>query len=222
MAGQPPPPQPAPPTNPAGFAARLPYLLAVVIVAGLAYRGYAPGRDCEPSRVLDAPGLDLNHASADELEHLPGVGPSRAESIVSHRAGYGPYTDSESLSRAPGVGPATAAKVAPFVRITPPAVPTSPAPAPRPVVKSGAKHSPEMEPIDLNRATEAQLATLPGIGPALARRIADARPFAAVADLRKVKGIGAKTLANLEPHVTVSSAPGRDSAPAPPPSRAGG
>ncbi len=222
MAGQPPPPpQPAPPPNPAGFAARLPYLLAAVIVAGLAYRGYAPGRDCEPSRVIDAPGLDLNTATADELEHLPGVGPSRAESIVSHRAGYGPYTDSESLSRAPGVGPATAAKVAPFVRIAPAAVPTSPAPAPpapRAAVKGGAKHSPEMEPIDLNRATEAQLATLPGIGPTLAKRIADARPFSAVADLRKVKGIGAKTFAGLELHVTVSSAP----APAPPPSRAGG
>ena len=208
------PPPPPPPPPPPGWASRLPYALGVAVVALLAYRGYAPGRDCAPSRLLDAPGLDLNAATADELEHLPGVGPSRAESIVGHRAGYGPYTDAGSLARAPGVGPTTAAKVAPFVRIEPQAVPTSP--APRPAVKAGAKHTPDMEAIDLNRATEAQLATLPGIGPALAKRIADARPFAAVADLRKVKGIGAKTFASLEAHVTVSSAP------APPPSREGG
>jgi competence ComEA-like helix-hairpin-helix protein len=64
------------------------------------------------------------------------------------------------------------------------------------------------EPIDLNLAPPEVLERLPRIGPALARRIADYRerngPFRAVDDLRRVKGIGPKTLDLLRPHVKVS------------------
>jgi hypothetical protein len=45
-------------------------------------------------------------------------------------------------------------------------------------------------PVDLNGASLLELESLPGIGPVLARRIADARPFARVDDLRRVAGIG--------------------------------
>lgn len=55
--------------------------------------------------------------------------------------------------------------------------------------------------IDVNRANEADLATLPGIGPVLARRIIgarQARPFANWADLQeRVRGIGPKTAERL-------------------------
>jgi competence protein ComEA len=66
-------------------------------------------------------------------------------------------------------------------------------------------------PIDVNRATLAELQTLPGIGPKLAERIRDTRaqqPFRSVDDLRRVPGIGVKTLERLRPYVTVDgSAP---------------
>ncbi len=63
---------------------------------------------------------------------------------------------------------------------------------------SGDSSSPDRNRIDLNSATHAQLVTLPGIGPALARRIIESRqrlgPFASVSDLQRVSGIGpAKT-----------------------------
>ncbi len=57
--------------------------------------------------------------------------------------------------------------------------------------------------IDLNSATSHQLQSLPGIGPKLAQRILDARPFRSVSDLRKVPGIGPKTFASLTNRVLV-------------------
>ncbi|MEZ4651138.1 MAG: helix-hairpin-helix domain-containing protein [Candidatus Eisenbacteria bacterium] len=63
----------------------------------------------------------------------------------------------------------------------------------------------------LDLATAEDLTSLPGIGPALAARIVAAReeaPFRTVEDLRRVKGIGAKTLERLRPHLSVESLPG--------------
>jgi competence protein ComEA len=66
------------------------------------------------------------------------------------------------------------------------------------------------ERVDLNRATAAELAELPGIGDAKARAIIahrDATPFRSVDDLRQVKGIGDQLLEQLRDKVTVSGAP---------------
>jgi competence ComEA-like helix-hairpin-helix protein len=64
-------------------------------------------------------------------------------------------------------------------------------------------------PIDVNRASAAELELLPGVGPSLARRLVEAREraggFRRAADLRAVRGIGAKTLEKLAPFLTFSS-----------------
>lgn len=60
-------------------------------------------------------------------------------------------------------------------------------------------------PLDVNRATEPELARLPGVGPALASRIVAARPFADVDELRRVKGVRRATLERLRPHVSVGN-----------------
>jgi len=60
--------------------------------------------------------------------------------------------------------------------------------------------------IDPNRADAAELAALPGIGPALAQRIVEERargPYKSVDDLLRVHGIGEKTLAKLRPRLRV-------------------
>jgi DNA uptake protein ComE-like DNA-binding protein len=60
--------------------------------------------------------------------------------------------------------------------------------------------------VDLNAAPAGEMETVPGIGPVLAQRIVAARrerPFASLADLRRVGGIGASTLARLQGFVRV-------------------
>ena len=47
--------------------------------------------------------LDVNSASADELEKLPGVGRRTAEKIVAHRERYGRFRRPEHLILVPGI-----------------------------------------------------------------------------------------------------------------------
>jgi len=65
-------------------------------------------------------------------------------------------------------------------------------------------------PIDLNKASEEQLMTVPGIGEAIAKRIVTFRdehgPFRRVEDLMRVKGIGEKSLERIRPYVKVEKA----------------
>jgi competence ComEA-like helix-hairpin-helix protein len=55
--------------------------------------------------------LNINTASATELDALPGIGPTRAAAILQYRAAHGPFASVEHLVRVPGFGPATLARV---------------------------------------------------------------------------------------------------------------
>lgn len=64
--------------------------------------------------VLAAPAgaaIDLNSASLEQLDTLPGVGPKTAQLIVAGR----PYASVDDLLRVKGIGPVTLAKIKPLV-----------------------------------------------------------------------------------------------------------
>ena len=66
--------------------------------------------------------------------------------------------------------------------------------------------------VDLNRAGAEELASLPRIGPALARRIVEDRaangPYRSVSDLDRVRGVGPALLAAIRAEITVGPAAG--------------
>ncbi len=55
----------------------------------------------EPGSTL----IDINAASADELETLPGIGPALAERIVAYRTEHGPFQSVDELARVRGISP---------------------------------------------------------------------------------------------------------------------
>lgn len=61
--------------------------------------------------------VDLNRASAEELERLPGVGPATAAAIVDDRERNGPFVTVDDLERVPGVGPAKLAALSDLVTV---------------------------------------------------------------------------------------------------------
>ncbi|MDN4481419.1 ComEA family DNA-binding protein [Demequina muriae] len=56
--------------------------------------------------------VDLNSATAQQLEELPGIGPVIAERIVAEREANGPFASLEDLTRVSGVGDALVAGLA--------------------------------------------------------------------------------------------------------------
>jgi len=84
--------------------------LAAVMEDG--QRVYVP-RVGEPSPPMPTGGvdttlpgpLDLNRATADELDSLPGVGPATAAAIVRYRDEHGPFGHIDDLANVRGIGP---------------------------------------------------------------------------------------------------------------------
>jgi competence protein ComEA len=161
--------------------------------------------------------IDINSATAAQLQELPGVGPAIAQDIIEAR----PFRSVDDLERVKGLGTARIEAIRGRVTVataststpttTKAAMPkeeaktAAPAPTPTP---AGA--------IDLNTATLAQLQELPGVGPATAQAIVEARPFKAVSDLENVRGLGPARFGAIRDLVTVSSAtPTPTTAPAP-------
>jgi competence protein ComEA len=59
--------------------------------------------------------VNINTASLEELQRLPGVGPAMAQRISDYRAQVGPFRAVEQLQDVRGIGPAKYGKMLPFV-----------------------------------------------------------------------------------------------------------
>ncbi len=61
--------------------------------------------------------LDLNRATAAELEALPGIGEVKAAAILAVRDAQGGFASLDELERVRGIGPALAAKLRPLLEV---------------------------------------------------------------------------------------------------------
>lgn len=82
-------------------------LLGLILAAGVAVAEPAPDR---------VP-LDLNRATAEELETLPGIGAAKAAAILAARDAQGGFSSLDELEAVRGIGPALMAKLRPLVVI---------------------------------------------------------------------------------------------------------
>lgn len=62
--------------------------------------------------------LDLNLASAEDLEAIPGIGPILAKRIVEFREEHGPFQDIGALLNIRGMAAGKLEKIRPYLELT--------------------------------------------------------------------------------------------------------
>ena len=181
--------------------------------------------------------VDVNTASQQQLEALPGIGPALATKIIANR----PYSSINDLSRA-GVPESTIEKIKPQAKAG--RVKSSDKAAPAETSKesskpAGAAKTPKAEKssssatskssasassasstaaegkasggtVDLNTASMEQLEALPGVGKATATKIVDGRPYSSVDDLSRL-GVSQKTIDKIRGSVVATGGSGKSS-----------
>jgi competence protein ComEA len=165
-------------------------LTGAIIEAQTAPQKKTPAKE----KAAAAATIDLNKATAEELEELPNVGPATAKKIVAGR----PYTKIDDLAKA-GIPARVITAIRSKVHVG------------AGDEKSQSKATATSEPkaksdkVNLNTADAPALEELPGIGPALAKAIIAARPFKSVDELASVKGVGKSRSDRLKDLVTVTA-----------------
>ncbi len=135
--------------------------------------------------------FDLQTATAQELEMVPGIGAKTAAKIIALRP---KFTCREDLLKVKGIGPAKFAKIKdyflPFGQTHQEEVAQE--------KKSQAEFDLQAESVDLNTAGVQELTSVKGIGKVTAQKIVEYREkngrFDSLEDLLKIKGIGKKKL----------------------------
>jgi DNA uptake protein ComE-like DNA-binding protein len=165
--------------------------------------------------------VNLNTASQQELEALPGVGEATAKKIIAAR----PYTSVEELGPKAGVPASTVQKLKGQVTTssassTPASEKTaSTSSANANAKKSGASTKPEDKTearpaatvasstthkhVDVNTATQQELEAVPWIGPATAKKIIAARPYKSLSELSRA-GVPNATIQKAHSYLSVS------------------
>jgi competence protein ComEA len=96
------------------------FVMALAVIAQPAVAAQSKERPAKPkAAAVSAAPLNLNTASAAELQALPGVGASTAKLIVEHRSKNGGFKKVEELMNIKGIGEKSFLKLKPLVTVSP-------------------------------------------------------------------------------------------------------
>jgi len=174
--------------------------------------------------------IDINTATAKELEAFNGVGPATAVKIIDFRDSNGPFESCDDLIKISGIGQKKLEQIKPDCEASTPskkankkskkASKSSKKEANKP--QANTKDQPVSVPkkanedmakgkIDVNKASAKELEQLSGVGPKTAQDIVDYREkvggFESCDDLMKVKGIGDAKIAQIKHQCMTSPVP---------------
>ena len=95
------------------FATRPARAAALALAAALCLVGAATAADGPRLQGV----VNVNTATLEELQLLPGIGPSRARSILAAREQKGGFKSVDELAEVKGIGEASLARLRPFLRL---------------------------------------------------------------------------------------------------------
>lgn len=154
--------------------------------------------------------LELNAASAAELEQLPHIGAVLAERITAYRDQIGGFSNREQLLEVEGIGEATLYEIYDLLYLENETFPEpEPEPEPAGAPAPAAAAAPAVTfPLDLNQATAAELEQIPEMQPELAEKIVAFRQqiqaFSSVYELLYVDGITEAYFVQLRDYVQIT------------------
>ncbi len=187
-------------------------LISAVFIMGPAASSALAAKKAETQKAV-AGLVDINNASQKELEALPSIGASTAKKIIAAR----PYKSVDELSKA-GLSAKVVTKIKPLVTVgaataattattaTTAVADSKPVKEVKTTAKSAKTAATKLAPgtkISINTADKATLDALPGIGPVKAQAIIDGRPYKAVEDIMKIKGIKQKTFDGIKDYLVL-------------------
>lgn len=158
--------------------------------------------------------LELNAASAAELEQLPHIGAVLAERITAYRDQIGGFSNREQLLEVEGIGEATLYEIYDLLYLENETFP-EPEPEPEPAETAPPATEPPAAaapavtfPLDLNQATAAELEQIPEMQPELAEKIVAFRQqiqaFSSVYELLYVDGMTEAYFVQLRDYVQIT------------------
>ena len=77
-----------------------------------------PPASAAPPSAAERSLVDLNRATLEQLDALPGIGPAKARAIIAYRETNGPFRKAEDLLNVSGIGAATFEKLRELVYVS--------------------------------------------------------------------------------------------------------